>query len=227
MNQVVFTAQDRTGTGSVNAGRIRREGRIPAVIYGRSGPAIVIDLDAVEFTKGIKGISESTIVRIDVNGKSHEAFVKDTQRDILSGKILHVDFYKISQDTSVRTKVPIHLVGNPVGVREGGVLESPIHDVEVECLPRNLPENISVDISELKANQSIRLRDLKLGEGVKIISNPDQVIALVKFVKEVAPAPAEAAADATAAAAAATPAAATPAAAPGQAAPAAASAQKG
>ena len=216
MNQVVFAARSRSGIGSTKAGRIRREGRIPAVIYGTSGQAMPLDLDALEFTNGIKGISESTIVKISIDGETREAFVKDTQRDILNGKIMHVDFYEISQDTVVRARVPVYLQGNAVGVREGGVLEFPLHDIEVECLPRDLPESISVDVSELKVNQSIFLRDVKFGEGVRVLSNPDQVVVLVKFAKEevVAPAPEAAAAADAAAAPAAGAAAAAPAAAP-------------
>jgi large subunit ribosomal protein L25 len=153
------------------------------VIYGHSGKALAIDLDALEFINGVKGISESTIVKIDVDGKTHDAFVKDTQRQITDGKILHVDFYEVEGNTLLRAKVPIHIHGNPAGVREGGILELPLHDIEVECLPGDLPERLSVDISELKVNQSIHVRDLSLGQGVRLISGGDQVVALVKFAK--------------------------------------------
>jgi large subunit ribosomal protein L25 len=183
MSQVVFTAKNRTEAGSGEARRIRRAGRIPAVVYGRSGKALSIDLDALEFVNNVKGISESTIVTINVDGQAHQAFVKDTQRNITDGKILHVDFYEVEAGVSLRAKVSVHAQGNPIGVREGGILESPLHEIEVECLPKDLPERIDVDITELKVNQSIHVRDLKLGEGVRLISNPDQVVALVKFAK--------------------------------------------
>jgi large subunit ribosomal protein L25 len=153
------------------------------VVYGHSGKALSIDLDALEFTNSAKGISESTIVTINIGGQTHQAFVKDTQRNITDGKILHVDFYEVETGVSLRAKVSVHVHGNPVGVREGGILESPLHEIEVECLPKDLPERIDVDIAELKVNQSIHVRDLKLGEGVRLISNADQVVALVKFAK--------------------------------------------
>jgi large subunit ribosomal protein L25 len=183
MSQVVFAARNRTNAGSGEARRIRRAGRIPAVVYGRSGKALSIDLDALEFANNIKGISESTIVKIEVDGKTHEAFVKDTQRNIMDGAILHVDFYEVESDTTFRARVSVHIHGTPVGVREGGILESPLHEIEVECLPKDLPERIDVDVSELKVNQSIHVRDLNLGEGVRLISGGDQVVALVKFAK--------------------------------------------
>jgi large subunit ribosomal protein L25 len=183
MSQVVFAARNRADSGSAAARRIRRTGRIPAVIYGHSGNSFTIDLDANEFANGIKGISESTIVTVEVDGRSHDAFVKATQRNIMDGRILHVDFYEVESNTMLRARVPLHIQGNPVGVREGGIFESPLHDVEVECLPKDLPERLTVDVSGLGVNQSIHVRDLSLGEGVRLISGGDQVVALVKFAK--------------------------------------------
>ncbi|MDR2758773.1 MAG: 50S ribosomal protein L25 [Spirochaetaceae bacterium] len=183
MSQVVFAARNRANTGSGDARRIRHAGRIPAVIYGHSGQALSIDLDALEFIHGVKGISESTIVKVEVDGKTHDAFVKDTQRNITDGKVLHVDFYEVESNTTLRARVSVHIHGNPIGVREGGILESPLHDIEVECLPKDLPERIDVDVSDLKVNQSIHVRDLALGSGVRLISGGDQVVALVKFAK--------------------------------------------
>ncbi|MDR0670111.1 MAG: 50S ribosomal protein L25 [Treponema sp.] len=184
MSQVVLSARNRAGRGSAEARRIRRQGRIPAVLYGRSGASVTIDLDGREFSNQVRNISESTIVKVEVEGKTYQAFVKDTQRSIVEGTILHVDFYEVESGVALRAHVSLRLIGNPVGVREGGVLESPLHEVEVECLPKDLPERLDVDISELKVNQSIHVRDIKLGEGVRLISNEDQVVALVKYAKE-------------------------------------------
>jgi large subunit ribosomal protein L25 len=184
MSQVILAARNRASAGSGEARRIRRGGRIPAVLYGRSGKSISIDLDAQEFSNRVKNISESTIVKLDVEGKSYDAFVKDTQHSITAGSILHVDFYEVESGIALRARVSVHLQGNPAGVREGGVLESPLHEIEVECLPKDLPERIDVDISELRVNQSLHVRDIKLGEGVRLISNGDQVVALVKFARE-------------------------------------------
>jgi len=222
MGQVVLAARDRASRGSAEARRLRLTGRIPGIIYSRKGDSISIDLDARDFANSIKGISESTIVKVEVNGKVHEAFVKDTQRDIKDGNILHVDFYEVEGNTLLRANVSLNIHGNPIGVREGGILETPLHDIEVECLPRDLPERLVVDISGLKANQAIHVRDLELGSGVKLISNPDQVVALVKFAKaEAAPVVEEAAAAGAPAAAGAAPAAGKAAPAAGKAAPAA------
>ena len=122
MSKVVLQAKDRQNYGSAESRRIRKSGRIPAVIYGRSGKSISIDLDAIEFTKGTKGISESTIVKVEVGSKSYDAFVKATQRNIIDGNILHIDFYEVESGVALRAKVSIVLNGNPAGVREGGIL---------------------------------------------------------------------------------------------------------
>jgi large subunit ribosomal protein L25 len=154
----------------------------------------------MEFVRSAKNISESTIVKVETDDKSYDAFVKNTQRNIIDGNILHVDFYEVESGVVLRARVSLHLHGNPVGVREGGNMENPLHEIEVECLPKDLPERIEIDISGLKVNQSLHVRDIPLAEGVKLISAADQVVALVKFAKaEVAPA-AEAAAGATPAA---------------------------
>lgn len=183
MSKVVLSARNRQTSGSAESRRMRRSGRIPAVMYGRAGKAVSLDVDAQEFVRGIKHISESTIVQVDVEGTSYDAFVKAMQRNIVDGNILHVDFYEVESGVALRAKVSLHLNGNPIGVREGGNLETPLHEIEVECLPKDLPERIDVDISGLKANQSIHVRDIPLGEGVKLISAGDQVVALVKFAK--------------------------------------------
>jgi large subunit ribosomal protein L25 len=186
MSQVVLTARNRQKTGSGEAQKIRRAGRIPGVLYGRSGKALSIDLDALEFTNGVKNISESTIVKVEIDGKSYDAFLKDTQRNIVDGNILHVDFYEVESGVALRARVSIQLKGNPTGVREGGILESPLHEIEVECLPKDLPERIEVDISDLGVNQSIHVRDIPLSGSIRVISAVDQVVALVKYAKEAA-----------------------------------------
>ena len=208
MSKVVLQAKNRQKAGSAESRRIRKSGRIPAVIYGRSGKSVSIDLDSVDFLRNTKGISESTIVKVEVEDKSYEAFVKDTQRNIIDGKILHIDFYEVESGVALRAKVSLILQGNPSGVREGGMLENPLHEIEIECLPKDLPERIEIDISGLKANNSLYVRDIPLAQGVRLLTSPDQVVALVKFAKAEAAAAAAPEAAAAAAATAAAPAAA-------------------
>jgi large subunit ribosomal protein L25 len=184
MAKVVLAAKNRVAKGSRAASRLRRAGRIPGTIYGRGKQAVSIDLDAKEFSNAVRSISESTIVDVQVDGESHEAFVKDTQRNVLTGSILHADFYEIERGKLLRARVRLFTKGSAIGVRGGGVLELPIRDIEVESLPKDLPERIVVDISSLDVNQAIHVSDLKLGEGVKLLTPLDETVALVKYMKE-------------------------------------------
>ncbi len=211
MAQFVINARARDiGTkGELNA--LRRNGGIPAVVYNRHGKASHLALDAKEFAKAVEGVSESTIIQLKVGSETYDCLVKDRQIDWLRGKIDHVDFFQVEKGVAMRAKVPVHLSGVPVGVRNGGILENPVHEIEVECLPKDMPARFEIDISTLEANHSIHVRDIARAEAVKILSAADQVVVLVKFAK----------AEETAAPAAAPAAAATPGAAPAAAAPAA------
>jgi len=224
MAQHVVSAGARELSTKGNLHSLRRNGGIPAVIYNRHGKCTPIALNVKEFQKATEGVSESTIIRLDVGTDSFQCLVKDRQLDWLHGKILHVDFFEVESGVAMRAKVPVHLKGSAVGVRDGGILENPVHEIEVECMPQDMPEKFEVDISGLQANHSIHVRDIVKSDAVKILSSPDQVVVLVKFAKAeevVAPTAEEVAAAEAAAAVAATPGTAAPGtAAPGAPAPA-------
>jgi large subunit ribosomal protein L25 len=185
-----LNVEARQGGGKSVAGRLRSSGKIPAIIYGHTEPT-AITVDAREFRTAFKRITENTIVELHLKGGVREVLVKDYQKDNLTGQILHVDFYEFEKGKALRTRVPIRLVGNPVGVKEGGILESLLHVLEVECLPKDLPEEIALDISELALDRSMHVRDLTLPPAVRALQSPDQVVCLVahrKAEEEVAPA---------------------------------------
>jgi large subunit ribosomal protein L25 len=188
-----LNVEERQGGGKGAAGRLRSTGKIPAVIYGHTTPT-AITVDAREFRTAFKRITENTIVELHLPGGVHEVLVKDYQKDNLTGQILHVDFYEFEKGKALRTRVPIRLVGNPIGVKEGGILESLLHALEVECLPKDLPEVIELDINELGLDRAMHVRDLTLPENVKAMQAADQVVCLVahrKAEEEVAPAAVE------------------------------------
>jgi large subunit ribosomal protein L25 len=185
-----LNVEARQEGGKGVAGRLRSTGKIPAVIYGHTTPTS-ITVDAREFRTAFKRITENTIVELHMPGGVHEVLVKDYQKDNLTGQILHVDFYEFEKGKALRTRVPIRLAGNPVGVKEGGILESLLHVLEVECLPKDLPEEITLDISELGLDRAMHVRDLILPANVRALQTPDQVVCLVahrKAEEEVAPA---------------------------------------
>ncbi len=187
--------------GSAGSRRLLRNGEIPAVVYGKSEPLHVI-VNAHEFEMKKSGFSESTLITLSVEGeKDHNVFVKTYQEDLLRRCIHHIDFFEITAGHTVRTHVRVELDGNPVGCRAGGVLDQVIHELEIECLPKDLPEVIKADVSALDINEAFRVDQLQVPAGIRILEDAEATIASVRMVKEEAAPVAEEAADATAAAA--------------------------
>jgi large subunit ribosomal protein L25 len=178
MEQKTLTAQARKTFGSADARRQRRSGKIPAVVYGHTDPKALI-IDAHEFNSKFVTVSESTIISLQIDGDSHDVLIRDYQEDTISGAITHVDFYEIERGKSLRTNVALHLTGAAVGIREGGILESFVHELEVECLPKDLPETIEVEITNLEIGHSIHIRDLEAPPGVQVLNPQDQVVCTI------------------------------------------------
>jgi len=191
MEQKTLAAVKRDRLGSAEARRLRRLGKIPAVVYGHREP-MGVAVDAHEFQTKFHRVSESTLIKLDLDGAKHEVLIRDYQEDIVRGRITHIDFYEVERGKLLRTNVAVQLTGAPVGVREGGLLEHFVHEVEVECLPANLVERISIDVSALSIGHSIHIRDLSAPEGVRLLASPDQVVcAIVHKRAEVEEKPAE------------------------------------
>jgi large subunit ribosomal protein L25 len=174
--------------GSAGSRRLLRAKRIPAVIYGKNQP-VHLSLDAREFTNKMRHFSETALLKISVGKKNYECLLKDYQEDLMKGEIKHVDFFEVTRGHVLRTLVSIVLKGNPVGTKEGGVLDQVIHEVEIECLPKDLPEALEANVSALKINQSIHLKDLVVPANVKILDDLSKTVASVKGVKAEVAAP--------------------------------------
>ncbi|GAB1457424.1 MAG: 50S ribosomal protein L25 [Spirochaetia bacterium] len=183
MTQFVIKAGARELSTKGALNELRKNGGIPAIVYNRQGKVRPLALNAKEFQKATEGVSESTIIKLSVGDESFDCLVKDRQIDWLHGKIMHVDFFQVESGVVMRAKVPVHLTGTSIGVRNGGILENPVHEIEVECLPKDMPAKFQIDITNLEANHSIHVRDIVHAEGVKILSAIDQAIVLVKFAK--------------------------------------------
>jgi large subunit ribosomal protein L25 len=178
MAKTVIEAEPRELVGKSNARKLRRTGRIPAVIYGAGRPSRAITLDP----KQMRGVLESlagrnTVLDVSVDGETSSAIISDWQYEPLKGTLLHIDLKRIALDKMLEVTIPVHSVGESKGVKvQGGLLEFVHRDVDVECLPGDIPEHIEVDVTELALNASIRARDLKLPGGVKLLTDPDQVL---------------------------------------------------
>lgn len=184
MEQRVLEAQPRESRKKGPAGRLRRAGRIPAVIYGHTEPKAV-SVDAKEFYNLFRHISESTIITIKTDGEDVEVLIKDYDEDLRHNKINHIDFYAIQAGVALRTHLSIHLEGSAKGVREGGVLEQQLHDIEIECLPKDIPEHaLTVDVSNLEVGDSVHVSDISVPPGVTFLTGSDHVVALVAATRE-------------------------------------------
>lgn len=194
MEEKVLTACRRTVFGKAAAAKCRNAGRLPAVIYDRAGHSTAIDVPYRDFEKLFKTVTESTLIIIKVDEKDeYEVFIKDYQYDIVTDTVSHADFYAVERGKLLRTKIQIRLTGSPEAIRQGAVLETGITELEVECLPRNLPERIVVNVENLAANQSIHIRDIKVSDDVKVLTDGDLTVAALKFAKAEAAANSESA----------------------------------
>jgi large subunit ribosomal protein L25 len=180
MEEVILKASRRNVIGK-QVGAIRREGRLPAVIYGHRIDPISIELNLHDASKSLTGLAPSTLVTVDLEGETHKALVREKQRNKITGMLLHVDFLAISMMEKLRAQVFVELVGTAPAVKEmSGVLMSGANEVGVESLPQDLPERLVVDLAGLeKIGDGIYVRDLVVPEGVKILDDPDTMIALV------------------------------------------------
>ena len=205
-----LTAQPRTvsGTGAVN--RLRKSGLTPAVVYGSKVAAANVQVDTKTFSKILQGsASDNILVSLKLATGEQLALVQEVQHDHLRGGITHVDFHAIAYDEESHAEVPVEIVGEAPGLKFGGLVEAIHHTLEVRCLPKDLPERITVDVSSLELNKSIHVSEVKLPEGVRAKLAGDVVVVMCVEPKvEAEPEPAAAAAAAAPAAAKAAPAAA-------------------
>lgn len=184
MSKHIFDATLRTSDfGSAGSRRLIRAGKIPAVIYGSKTKPMHVVIDGHKFTLAINSISESTLLTLNVEGKEHEVLVKSFQENLMTDKIYHVDFYEVVRGEKLRAFVPLTMVGNPIGCRKAGILDIILHEVEVECLPKDLPSDIKVDVSKIDLNGHLSVKDIIVDKSITIISDAADTVATVKALK--------------------------------------------
>jgi large subunit ribosomal protein L25 len=201
-------AVKRDTRGKNEARRLRAAGRIPAVLYGGSGETIALSVTPKELSRILHSdTGENTIIELQVQGgETTRVLVKDYLLNPIDHAMLHADFYRVSLDKPITVTVSIVIKGEPKGVKlQGGVLDLPHREVEIESLPLEIPESLEVDVSELMIGQGVHLRDLAANAKWKPISDPDTLLVHVVPPRAEEPSPAEAAATATPGAAAAEP----------------------
>ena len=180
--QLKLKAQTRTGAGRPVARKLRREGIVPASICAKGEDSINVQIDKKEITKLLAhATSEHVLVDLEIEGAPNRlALIQEVQHDPVRRDVMHVDFHAVRADEKLHALIPIEAVGEPNGVKNfGGVLEVAIHEIDVECLPKDLPEIIRVDVTSLNVGESIHVRDLQLPEGVTAKMNGDLTVITV------------------------------------------------
>ncbi len=187
MAEILISAKHRPGRGKNAARRLRREGLIPAVVYGGEGENVTVAVDPKALSRVLRSeAGRNAILKLDISESgATNAILKGWQVDPIRENFLHADFYRIAMDVAIRVTVPIAVKGEARGVKvDGGILEVILREIAVECLPGDIPERIDVEVSELGINQAVRVSDLPVSAKVKITQDPDQVVVHVISVKE-------------------------------------------
>ena len=183
--EIIIKAQKRTVMGKkVNA--LRREGWLPGVVYGRHLQAFPIQMPAHETSLIMSKLTSSSLVTIDVDGEKHTAIVRDRQRDVIYGRLTHVDFLALSLNEKLRTTVGLELVGEaPVLKLADVILNQGVFELELECLPQDLPSKIEVDVSKIASmDDLITVGSLNLGDKITVLTDPTEVIISVGYSEQ-------------------------------------------
>jgi large subunit ribosomal protein L25 len=205
MAEVTLEVTRREGSGKGVARKLRQQGKIPAVVYGghRESVSITVDRKSVSelITKSEHGMRSIFLLKMADSDQQRHAMIKDIQIDPISRRMTHVDFVRIVMDEAVRVTIPLHLTGTPIGVKNGGLLDFQARELHVECLPGAIPDSIDIDLEPLDIHHYLRISDLKVPAGVKVLDDPERVVVGITVaraevvaevpVEEVAAAPVE------------------------------------
>lgn len=190
MDEIALNVEARAGQGKGPARRLRQSGKIPGVFYGPKSAAVPLAVDKKEFTSHVSNLEGSHLIRFQspaADLQQKVALVRDVQVHPVSGKVLHVDFYEVDLTQRLQVTVPLHFVGKAIGITEGGIVQPVIREVEVECLPSDIPQYIEVDVSGLAIHDAIHIADIQMPPNVTAIfeSNEAVVTVLPPTVEEV------------------------------------------
>jgi large subunit ribosomal protein L25 len=183
MKEIVIKVKERGKLGKEHAKKLRRDGIIPAVVYGAETSPLPLEVEAKSFHALLRsGLGENVIITLNIDAQKDgdkKVLIREVQRDPVWGNILHIDFQQISLAKKLTINAPVQLVGTPIGVeQDGGILQHVLRELEVECLPTDIPEKIEVDVTNLKIGDSIHVGDIKL-EKVEILTDPQGSIVSV------------------------------------------------
>lgn len=160
----VLKATERTVSQGSNLRRLRQEGNIPAVVYGRNSESKSIYINSIEFLKTIRENGKNGVISLDVNGSQQDVMLTDYQQDHIKNEVLHADFLAVDKSSKVNASVRVNLVGEAAGVKDGGVMQQPVHEVNITATPGSIPPSIDVDVTNLQVGENLTLADIKTGD---------------------------------------------------------------
>jgi large subunit ribosomal protein L25 len=178
MAEIVVAAENRTETGKNVNRRLRIRGLIPGVLYGAKREAVPLAVSPKEITTILRSkTGENTLFDLEIGGSRRRVILKEFQVEPVKGQLIHADFYEVALDKPIEVKVHIEVTGTPIGVKtQGGLLDHVTREVEVSCLPADIPEKLTIDVSELEMGKAVRVGDLEVPDKVTMLSAPDLVI---------------------------------------------------
>ncbi|MEW5766487.1 MAG: 50S ribosomal protein L25 [bacterium] len=187
MEQLELRANSRSEAGKGYAKQLRAQGFIPAVMYGEGKEGIPLQVSVRDLFHILSTeAKDHAIIQLKLDdGTERTVLLKEKQVHPVTGKLLHCDFYRITLDKAIKTRVSVELIGNAAGVKAGGIMEQMIWEVEIESLPTKIPKHIEADVSSLQMGDSLYLKDLKPIEGVALLGDPEQIIAVIAAPREI------------------------------------------
>lgn len=195
MAQIIVEGTPRASRGKNEAKRLRLTGQVPAVLYGGKGGAVPLAVNTKQLLAIFRSESgHNTLFQVSYEGQQQPAILKDWLVDPLSGNLLHVDLLRVAMDVRMRVRVPVHTFGEPAGVKQqGGIFETVTREVEIECLPADIPTEFRMDVSELMLGKQLRASEIPLDpEKMKLLTEPERIIAHVVALRVEEEKPAEA-----------------------------------
>lgn len=180
MKEVSIAVSPRESTGKGSARQSRIEGFIPAVVYGPQTKPEPIKVNNLAFNAAWRAAGGGSVIfNLEQDGKKKKVLIRELQRDPITNAIIHVDFHAISMTKPIHLSIPIHLIGTPVGVKtDGGIMQTILRELEISCLPTDIPEHLEIDVENLHIGDSVHVRDIQL-EKAKILEEPDRTIVVV------------------------------------------------
>ncbi|MBK7630999.1 MAG: 50S ribosomal protein L25 [Ignavibacteriales bacterium] len=182
MEKVIIEAQKRNKIDKASRSALRKEGKVPAIFYSKHHEPLPVQfseraIHPLVFT------SKTSLITLNVDGHEElDCIIKDVQFDPVTEKIVHIDLLGLKKGEKIQIEVPVQLVGNAIGIKEGGILQHTLHKLQIDCLPKDIPEHLEIDVTELKLGQAIHVGDLKF-ENFDILNSPESIIASVTHPK--------------------------------------------